>query len=165
MSYRGPQSLVTVNLPHSGRCLTDTRPLLDRHLVDTSTEKSTVSRPTYRPLPSIEAPYKTQDPILPQASGSSFRTEVVLISEKNEPRWTQRKCERKRKKLRRSATVENPAVYMKNTNKVTTLELPCDFYVTRDALEWHGEEMSEVFSICFNFRRYAPNTGCRYLIL
>ena len=74
--------------------------------------------------------------ILPQASGNSFRTEVVLISEKNEPRWTQRKCERKRKKLRRSATVENPAVYMKNTNKVTTLVLQCDFYVTRSASEW-----------------------------
>ena len=49
--------------PYSGRWSTDTRPLLDRHSVDTSTEISTVSRTTYRPLPSNEAPYKAQDPI------------------------------------------------------------------------------------------------------
>ena len=41
-----------------------TRPTIDRYSMDASTEISTVSRPTYRPLPSIEARYKTQDPFL-----------------------------------------------------------------------------------------------------
>ena len=51
--------------------------------------------------------YKTEAD-LPQASGSSFLTAVVLISLKNEPLCTQRKCEMYRKKFSLSATTVNP---------------------------------------------------------
>ena len=48
---------------------------------------------------------------VPQASGSSLRTAVVLISVKNEPRWMQRKCDRKRQKFNLSATTVRPAAW------------------------------------------------------
>ena len=40
----------------------DTRPILGGYIDRDIDRQSTVSRSTYRPLPSIEAPYKTQDP-------------------------------------------------------------------------------------------------------
>ena len=45
--------------PSHPQLSTECRPSSDRG----STKISTVSRPTYRPLPSTEAPYKTHDPI------------------------------------------------------------------------------------------------------
>lgn len=46
--------------------------------------------------------------VLPQASGRSFLTAVVLISLKKDPLCTQRKCEMYRKKFSLSATTVNP---------------------------------------------------------
>ena len=44
------------------RYSTDNRPILGGYINRDINRQSTVTRPTYRPLPSIEAPYKTQDP-------------------------------------------------------------------------------------------------------
>ena len=44
------------------RYSTDNRPILGGYIDRDIDRQSTVTRPTYRPLPSIEAPYKTQDP-------------------------------------------------------------------------------------------------------
>lgn len=53
--------------------------------------------------------YQSVSPFfLPQASGRSFLTAVVLISLKNDPLCTQRKCEMYRKKFSLSATTVNP---------------------------------------------------------
>ena len=63
--YRDRRSvdLSTEGDPMIGRCVdhlaADGRPTLARY----STDTRWIHRPTYRPLPSIEAPYKTQDPI------------------------------------------------------------------------------------------------------
>ena len=49
--------------PTLARYSADTRPMLGGYIDRDVDRESTVSRSTYRPLPSSEAPYKTQDPV------------------------------------------------------------------------------------------------------
>ena len=71
----------SIRRPYSGLWSTDTCLLLDRHSVDILTEILTVSQPTYRPLPLIEVPYKTQDP------SSFLKKRVPKCNLHNDPKY------------------------------------------------------------------------------